>query len=565
MDQWQKTAIVKLQRTAHYVDMRLRQPKELLLFLQVDSTKEMSRQTYDTIIRQLLSLEGVVQVNHEWYGADSDTVAFGDQRRAGMPGMQQRMQYHSVERLDVTSPKYDTEFTNETVSLITYFKDQNGKKVGFVEVVVSFFDLIDKVVEAHWRRTNRAFLVDEKGNILTSTLHLGGWGKGTEKKQFGRDEPLEVQTLAAMQKSVSGTIFGKGSPPDYVSGFYRLAEAPWTMVVIAPGEKVLQPIIALYKYYHIFSGFGILLALFIIRFTTNRSITAIKKVSNAANELARGNFGKSLAVTSRDEIGELTKNFNTMTEQLKEGLQLQEAMNIAHEVQQNLLPQKNYIADGIEISGTSIYCQETGGDYFDFLQSQENPGKIIVAVGDVVGHGIGAALLMATVRALLRSRVSQPGSPAEVISDVNKLLCLDTEISGNFVTLFYLTIDLDSKSISWIRCGHEPAIVYDPEKEEFSELRGKGLALGYDTEWSYCENHRELGQSGLIILVGSDGVWEVENSLGESFGKSRVREVLANNHTSSPDEILQDIVMEIEQFRGNHPQHDDITLAIIKT
>lgn len=206
LDQWEETAIVKLEKTAHYVDMRLKQPKELLLFLQVDATTEMSRQTYDTIIKQLLSLDGVVQVNHEWYGLNSETGGFGNQHKPGMPGMR-RMKYHSVERLDVTYPKYDTEFKNETVSLTTYFRDKNKKKVGFVEVVVSFFDLIDQIVEADWWRTNKAFLVDQKGKILTSTLYFDDEGEGREKTQFGQDDPLEIETLAAMQKSISGAVF----------------------------------------------------------------------------------------------------------------------------------------------------------------------------------------------------------------------------------------------------------------------------------------------------------------------------------------------------------------------
>ena len=99
---------------------------------------------------------------------------------------------------------------------------------------------------------------------------------------------------------------------------------------------------------------------------------------------------------------------------------------------------------GLDIAGRSLYCQETGGDYFDYIPLADPAGglRLCVAVGDVVGHGISAALLMTTVRALLRGRLDQPGSIAEAVCDVNRLLCQDTAASGSFVTLFLLEVGL---------------------------------------------------------------------------------------------------------------------------
>ncbi len=367
-----------------------------------------------------------------------------------------------------------------------------------------------------------------------------------------------------MKLKDSGMVFGRGSPPEEVSGFYRLVEAPWTMVIMAPGKKVLQPIIRFKLIYILFIAGSTLLILFFIRRATNRITTMIKEITAAAENLAQGKFGPALPVTTRDEVGELTICFNKMTKQLKQRLLLKEAINVAREVQQNLLPHTGYSAEGVIIDGTSNYCDETGGDYFDIIRFPEDDGKVGVAVGDVVGHGIGAALLMTTVRALLRCRIAQPGSLNEVINDVNTLLCKDTNRTGNFVTLFYLEVNHRESSLKWVRGGHDPAIVYSPRNRTFSELKVDGVALGVDPGWSFECNELPLPGEEQLIFIGSDGVWEVENVDGEQFGKDRVKRIMAASCDFDPDHILQSIIQEITTFKGENSQDDDITLAIIK-
>ena len=187
-----------------------------------------------------------------------------------------------------------------------------------------------------------------------------------------------------------------------------------------------------------------------------------------------------------------------------------------------------------------------------------------IIAGDVVGHGLGAALLMATIRALVRCRISQSGNQTSIINDVNRLLCKDTAKSGNFVTLFYLIIDKSANRLEWIRCGHEPAIVYSPNNNTFSDLKGKGLALGVDLSWEYEENSLSLDNGQQIILIASDGVWDTENDKGERFGKERVKSILADNCHLSSEDIIAAITSEIDNFRSTKPLTDDVTLVITK-
>ena len=109
-----------------------------------------------------------------------------------------------------------------------------------------------------------------------------------------------------------------------------------------------------------------------------------------------------------------------------------------------------------------------------------------------------------------------------------------------------------------------PAIVFSPATGRFSELRGEGLVLGIDSDYSYKDYRYGYGEDRQILLIGSDGAWEVENSTGERFGKERLKELIAVNHERSSKKILDLITEEISRFRGEVPQEDDITLTIIK-
>ncbi len=559
--QWGETAIAKLQRTAHLIDMELRRPKDLLLLLQTAGDDDLDPQVFTRIINRIKGLGGVVGVNVDWptKGIIKDAVS---PREIESPmGM---MHGYNPERFEVSTPVYNSQLNNRTVSLISRIESSDNKVVGRVEVIISFDQLINQIINASWWKSNKAYLLDRDGNVLISTVSQRGLEDYYPLRSFGTVSALEKETLAAIRKTDSGTIFGPGSPPEEISGFYHLTDAPWTMVIMAPGEKVLQPIIRFRLWYSAALSLSILVILFFIKQMTSRLTLRIKEVSAAADNLANGEFGTPLAITNRDEVSELARSFNSMSGQLEQRLAMKKEINIAREVQQNLLPDAGFKAPGILADGLSLYCDETGGDYFDIVTFPENPQKVGLVVGDVVGHGIGAALLMTTVRALLRCRIFQPGNPDHIMNDVNSLLCRDTLRSGNFVTLFYLEIDQLHKTIRWVRAGHEPAIVYHPARHEFTEMRGDGLALGVDAAYCFEYNETQVEDEEVLILIGSDGAWDVANAAGEPFGKDRISKILAAGCHLHPDAILIKITEQIKEFRGDTPQNDDITLLVVK-
>ncbi|SHK93036.1 sigma-B regulation protein RsbU (phosphoserine phosphatase) [Desulfatibacillum alkenivorans DSM 16219] len=305
---------------------------------------------------------------------------------------------------------------------------------------------------------------------------------------------------------------------------------------------------------------GVIGAMIISRIFTKH----IYQMIDAVKRLARGDFSVHMDFEISDERGELITAFNEMVPRLRENVRLKKALELAHEVQQNLLPVDAPLVTGLDIAGAIVYSDETGGDYYDYLEFDEtNDHKITVVVGDVSGHGIPSALLMTTARALFRQRSSMRGSITSIVSDVNKLLTRDVGLSGRFMTLFYMDLDTQKKQVKWLRAGHDPALVLDSNTGEFTELDGEGIFLGGIEDYEYKEYEREI-HPGQIIAVGTDGVWEARNQQGDMFGKEAFKQIIADN-AHEPAQVIMDKVFEaVGAFRLPVNQEDDITLVIIK-
>jgi sigma-B regulation protein RsbU (phosphoserine phosphatase) len=277
-----------------------------------------------------------------------------------------------------------------------------------------------------------------------------------------------------------------------------------------------------------------------------------------------GKFDKKVRVTSNDEIGYTGDVINEMTEGLQERDRIRRSLSIAKEVQQHLLPAAAPTIQGLDIAGKSIYCEETGGDYFDYLPMDKNErGKIKIVVGDVSDHGIASALLMTTARAFLRQRASKAGNLNQIIADVNRQLSRDVEDSGRFMTLFFCEIDSLNRIIRWVNAGHDPALAFDPDSANFEELAGHSLPLGVSEKAAYQEFQHKL-RPGQILLIGTDGIWESQNARGQMFGKARFRHVISAHARETAVEILQAVIDELNRFSHPLGKEDDVTLVVIK-
>jgi len=288
------------------------------------------------------------------------------------------------------------------------------------------------------------------------------------------------------------------------------------------------------------------------------------QIIRTLQEVRNGKFDKKVQVTSNDEIGYTGDVINEMTAGLQERDRIRQSLGIAKEVQQHLLPAAAPEIQGLDIAGKSIYCEETGGDYFDYLPVDKNePGKIKVVVGDVSDHGIASALLMTSARAFLRQRASKTGYLNQILADVNRELARDVEDSGRFMTLFICEIDRPNCIIRWVNAGHDPAFTFDPDAENFDELAGHSLPLGVSEKAAYQEFQRKIAP-GQILLIGTDGIWESQNSEGQMFGKERFRHVISAHARDTAVEILQAVIDELDRFSHPLGNKDDVTLVVVK-
>jgi len=241
------------------------------------------------------------------------------------------------------------------------------------------------------------------------------------------------------------------------------------------------------------------------------------------------------------------------------------ALELAGKVQKDLMPAKAPQINGLDIAGRSDPCQEVGGDYFDFLYGPEYPaGPLRVVVGDISGHGVEAALLMTTARAFIRMRATQPADPAQIVTLANHDLALDMGDSGSFMTLFYMEIDPQARTVRWVRAGHEPALLYCPVRDRFEELAGQGIPLGVNQDFGFTEQALPALRSGAVLVLGTDGIWEARDPDGRFFGKERFRDIIRKRAAGSAQEIVTAVFDEIGRFCRGLPHDDDITLVVIK-
>jgi sigma-B regulation protein RsbU (phosphoserine phosphatase) len=308
----------------------------------------------------------------------------------------------------------------------------------------------------------------------------------------------------------------------------------------------------------------IIAGIFLIGLISRNLTMPFREIIRTLQGVRNGKFDKKVRVTSNDEIGYTGDVINEMTEGLKERDRIRRSLGIAMEVQQQLLPRNDPKVEGLDIAGQSIYCEETGGDYYDYLTAGQNgQAKIKVVVGDVSDHGIASALLMTTARAFIRQRASRTGNLNQIVGDVNRQLSKDVEDSGRFMTLFICEIDGRMRSIRWVNAGHDPAVIFDQRSGHFEELTGRSLPLGVSEKAAYQEFQLKL-EPGQIILIGTDGIWESQNTEGQMFGKERFRNLI-RAHTRKPArEILQAVIGELEKFCRPLKNEDDVTLVVVK-
>ncbi|MBP7460562.1 MAG: SpoIIE family protein phosphatase [Candidatus Delongbacteria bacterium] len=249
--------------------------------------------------------------------------------------------------------------------------------------------------------------------------------------------------------------------------------------------------------------------------------------------------------------------FNHYIEKIK----LQQSFLIAREIQQHFFPKQSPELSGYEIESWAKTCDETGGDYYDYIHYFDH--SLAMVIGDVAGHGIGAALVMASARAALHAYVENIDDLQQVFYKLNNLLESNLEYS-NFMTLLIVLLDINHGTFRYISAGHEGPIFYNKHSDRFHVFPSCGLPLGIQHNTGYTLSAPQSLQSGDFILLITDGFYEVHHPADGMMGKQRLMDFLAVNRHCSMHELKAAMIGFWQSYRGNEPQEDDISLVLIK-
>jgi phosphoserine phosphatase RsbU/P len=243
---------------------------------------------------------------------------------------------------------------------------------------------------------------------------------------------------------------------------------------------------------------------------------------------------------------------------------LRRELALAAEVQRRLLPERPPECLAVELAGFCQPARGVGGDYYDFIKFDNQ--RLGIAIADVAGKGIAAALLMSTVQATLRSLSADSsvnGSLADMVATLNRLLCNSTR-GANYVTFFYAQFDQTSQRLTYVNAGHNPPFFFRANpSQDFRSLSSGGMFVGM---FEHCGYEQEVVQMrpGDALIAFTDGLPEARNAQDEEFDEERIKEALAANAHLSAPEIRDEIARRVKKWIANAPQHDDLTFIVMK-
>lgn len=309
----------------------------------------------------------------------------------------------------------------------------------------------------------------------------------------------------------------------------------------------------------------------------SRNITgAVHALYQGTQRVMHGDFGHLIQVSGRDQIAELSSSFNSMTQNLerllavsKEKERLQAEIEIARGVQDQLYPKSPPVMESLRVLGKCDPARMVSGDYYDY---QLVDGKLAIAIGDVAGKGISAALLMATIQAALRmelrasAEMAAPSmngtrfSTARMVSVLNQQLHATTS-PEKYATFFFAIYDPQSGLMTYTNAGHLQPVVF--RAGVATPLDVNGTVVGAFPFAKYEESKVEL-RSGDLLVCYTDGITEPENEYGEMFGEQRLIELVAKNADRDETQIIESVMESVRQWTGSPELSDDMTVLLAR-
>jgi len=399
------------------------------------------------------------------------------------------------------------------------------------------------------------FLIDAEGNLLAA------------RQQHRTLLESFLSDWRSRQSGVQLTWKHSWRGQAYLLSLWPDRNRRWYLGVVAPqSEFTLYLEQASWKLI-LASLFSFVVAMLVALILIRRISSPLQRFALLARQIARGNFGVRVSSQGGREISNLATAFNEMAGQLEDYVeevrkkeQLEQELKIAQNIQRGLLPKQMPEMPGMRVCARTVPAREVGGDYYDFLTN--GSGSLGLAVGDVTGRGVPAALLMTMIRSVFRSQARE-GSPEEVLSKINHLIHEDVRDSRHSVALCFGVVDPQRKVFHFTNAGQMFPLFYRRRSRRWEYLELGGIPLGIRRDVTYRSVEVEL-EPGDRIVFYTDGLVESTDESQEIFGFERFEALVKETGNLPVDQAVEAILNRLRSFGGADDPDDDLTLAILE-
>lgn len=487
---------------------------------------------------------------------------------------------------------YIDSFGTVCITCAQAFYNANGEFAGVVAMDILLDSVIDAIMDVRIGKSGYAFIVDRNGEFIAHPKYPAMDENYTLEMLFPENgqqfaDAVRLNPKGLIKATVDGT-------PSYLN-FARLEETKWKICILINLDEIIEPANntkaeidtathtaqeeiqdtlrqVITNYVIMFAAVGIVVI--VLSFAISGQISRpIQKLAEIADKIGKGDLKVKAEVDSNDEIGELARTINSMTDDLRSHIKeltaitadkerIKTELDVARNIQASMLPcifPAFPKMKQIDIYATMSPAKEVGGDFYDFFLV--DPTHLAIVMADVSGKGIPAALFMVIGKTLIKDH-TQPGIElGDVFGKVNDLLC-EANSEGLFITAFEGVLDLTSGEFNFVNAGHELPIIYR-EGEGFKPYKIRpGFVLAGMEGIRYKAGSLTLNEGDRIFQY-TDGVTEATNSRNELYGMNRLEAVLNSNVDSAPKVLLENIKADIDSFVGDAPQFDDITMLCL--
>ena len=447
---------------------------------------------------------------------------------------------------------------------------------GVINTEITLYDISDFLARINVGKTGKSFIIDREGLLIANSVHVRNMTPDLKRVPAVTFVDPWISEVARQIRDRPGsfkldhddhaTLTVDKQPMRVVASPYTIdANVNWLIVTLAPDSDFLGQI---QQSRNRSIAIGLLITLLMLLLGVATAFTLLRpivKLAKHVKAIGAGKLDERIELTDNLEMAQLSGAINEMVDGLSDRVRLRHALDVAMDVQQSLLPGGTPSVKGVEVAAFSKYCDQTGGDYYDYLDvAGLGENTLVVALGDVMGHGVAAAMLMATARGMLRSRVRVPGSLGDLLTHVNELLVADTG-GTRFMTMLVGVIDTDSSTMRWSSAGHDAPFIYDPATDSFPEFElPAGLPLGIAQDQPYDESQSIPFRPGQVMIIGTDGIWEARNTHDEEFGRERLKQAIRELADRPARDIQIALYDRVKLYCGAQAIEDDVTYVVIK-